>query len=263
MGFIYKITNTVTNKCYIGETKEKNPEERYKQHLNVIRRGKGCPALRGAIKKYGEDKFKFQVLIICFDEDRFIYEKEYIQKYNSMVPNGYNILEGGSGGAGFKGKKHTAEIIEKIREASRKRLETSAQRLANSQRIKDHYKNPENRIKQSNAMKVSEKFKQAVKDGRVGGNSHKSLPSEDIKKKISNSLKNYYTDENIKKLRESMAKARGKSVSQYTTDGTLLATYKSISEAGRALGKSSNNSINLAVSGKHKTAYGFVWKYQF
>jgi hypothetical protein len=90
-----------------------------------------------------------------------------------------------------------------------------------------------------------------------------SLPSEDIKKKISNSLKNYYTDENIKKLRESMAKARGKSVSQYTTDGTLLAIYKSISEAGRALGKSSNNSINLAVSGKHKTAYGFVWKYQF
>ena len=69
-------------------------------------------------------------------------------------------------------------------------------------------------------MKVSEKFKQAVKDGRVGGNPHKSLPSEDIKKKISNSLKNYYTDENIKKLRESMAKALGKSVSQYTTDGT-------------------------------------------
>ncbi len=36
MGFIYKITNIKTNKCYIGETKEANPETRWKQHLRTI-----------------------------------------------------------------------------------------------------------------------------------------------------------------------------------------------------------------------------------
>jgi len=30
MGYIYKITNTITNKCYIGEIKQSNIEERIK-----------------------------------------------------------------------------------------------------------------------------------------------------------------------------------------------------------------------------------------
>lgn len=33
MGFIYKITNILTNKCYIGETKKNNPELRWEQNL--------------------------------------------------------------------------------------------------------------------------------------------------------------------------------------------------------------------------------------
>jgi len=88
MGFIYKITNTITKKCYIGETTKENPEVRWKQHQYNVSKGIGCPALRNAVIKYGLDKFKFEVLIVCFDEDRYIYEKEYIKKYNSVVPNG-------------------------------------------------------------------------------------------------------------------------------------------------------------------------------
>ena len=76
MGFIYKITN----KCYIGETKEKMPETRWKQHKRTIEKGIGCPALQNAVKKYGIDNFTFKVLIICFDEERFKFEKEYIWK---------------------------------------------------------------------------------------------------------------------------------------------------------------------------------------
>ena len=108
MGFIYKITNNITKKCYIGETVKSDPEKRWIQHKNTIKRGIGCPALQSAVIKHGIDNFKFEVLLICFDEDRFKYEIEYIKKYNTMVPNGYNILEGGPGG-GFKGKKHSEE----------------------------------------------------------------------------------------------------------------------------------------------------------
>jgi group I intron endonuclease len=61
MGFIYKITNTKSGKCYIGETKQESPEMRWREHIRNINADKGCPALKDAIKKYGIDTFKFEV----------------------------------------------------------------------------------------------------------------------------------------------------------------------------------------------------------
>jgi group I intron endonuclease len=115
MAVIYRIINLISKKIYIGETKEKNPLTRWRKHLNNINKGKGCPALRDAIKKYEIDNFKFEILIFCFDDDRFKYEINYIQKFNSIVPNGYNISKGGYGG-GFINKKHTEETKSKIKE---------------------------------------------------------------------------------------------------------------------------------------------------
>jgi len=261
MGFIYKITNTITKKCYIGETTEKDPNTRFKAHMNGIRRGKGCPALRDAVQKHGEKNFKFEVLIICLDEDCYTFEREYIKKYNSITPNGYNILEGGQCGGGFKGKHHTAEAKEQISKMGKKYLETPEALRAHSERAKKYYENPENRKKTSDALRNSEKYKKALVEGRVGGG---STTNPETKKKISESLKTYYhkdTNLNIEKHREAMAKATGKSISQYNLDGTFIATYKSISDAGRAMQKSRAGSISNALSGKNKQAYGFIWKY--
>jgi group I intron endonuclease len=61
MGFIYKITNIITNKCYIGETKKSNPYLRWNEHKRKITQGIGCPALQDAVKKYGIDNFKFEI----------------------------------------------------------------------------------------------------------------------------------------------------------------------------------------------------------
>ena len=264
MGFIYKITNTITKKCYIGETTEKDPNTRFKANMNGIRRGKGCPALRDAVQKHGEENFKFEVLIICFDEDCYRFEREYIKKYDSIAPNGYNILEGGQCGGGFKGKHHTAEAKEQISKMTKKHLEDSENLRAHSERVKQYYTDPENRKKASDALKNSEKYKQALAEGRVGG----SIPNSQTKKKISESLKTYYHTHdseqsvvNIEKHRDAMAKATGKSVSQYTMDGTFVATYKSIMEASRSIGKTRRGSIPFALSGKSKQAYGFIWKY--
>jgi len=60
--------------------KKNNPYIRWNEHKRTIKNGIGCPALQDAVKKYGIDKFKFEILIICFDEDRFKYEIEYIKK---------------------------------------------------------------------------------------------------------------------------------------------------------------------------------------
>ena len=76
MGFIYKIINIITNKCYIGETKKSNPESRWKQHINTIKNGVGCPALQSAVHKYGIENFKFEILLhLLTFQTPFIYKK--------------------------------------------------------------------------------------------------------------------------------------------------------------------------------------------
>ena len=55
MGYIYKITNNISKKCYIGETKKNNPYLRWNEHKRKIEQGIGCPALQDAVKKYGID----------------------------------------------------------------------------------------------------------------------------------------------------------------------------------------------------------------
>ena len=56
------------------------------------------------------------------------------------------------------------------------------------------------------------------------------------------------------------AKARSKSVCQYTRDGKLIKIWQSINEVERQLGFGKGN-ICKATRGKLKTAYGYVWKY--
>ena len=91
---IYKITNTVSNKIYIGQTR-KNLEERWRQHLN---NKSNCSYLKSALKKYGIEQFDFKMICICFDEELDKFEIQYIKNLNSIAPNGYNLKEGGSSG---------------------------------------------------------------------------------------------------------------------------------------------------------------------
>jgi len=265
MGFIYKITNIITNKCYIGETMKSNPENRWKGHINAIKNNRGCPALRDAVNKYGIDNFIFKIIIICFDEDRFIYEREYIKKYNSVVPNGYNILEGGEGG-GFKGHHHTEETKVKLRNSSTQWHSISCNLEAKRNTTILQMKN----IKDSGTnwgekVKNSELYNKALKEGRIGGAAHKDgCLNTETKNKISESLKKYYTKNNktsvsIELCREYMAKAAGICVEQYTLEGFFIKKYKSISEAAREMGIR-KSAIQAAINKPNRTSMGFIWK---
>jgi group I intron endonuclease len=170
MGFIYKITNIVSGKCYIGETAQANPQSRWRRHIRSIKTGDGSPALRDAMKKYGVDKFKFEVLIICFDEDRQIYETEYIKKYNCQVPNGYNILAGGQYGGSRLGMKFSEESKKKISEAGKK---FNRENPNHYETFREKHRAAMEKVDLSAAMRNSEKFRKAVAEGRVGGRMHK------------------------------------------------------------------------------------------
>ena len=112
--YIYKITNIVNNKCYIGQAK--NYEKRFKQHISALRKNKHENRfLQFSWNKYGEENFKFEVL--DYLEDYNNQEKHYIELFNSTDRNcGYNILPCGENPP--IGSRHTLseEDVEKIKE---------------------------------------------------------------------------------------------------------------------------------------------------
>jgi group I intron endonuclease len=261
MGFIYKITNITTNKCYVGETVQLDPEIRWKQHINKINRDKGCPALKDAIKKYGIEKFRFEIIIICFDEDRHKYETEYIKKYNSQVPNGYNILPGGQYGGSRLCIKHTEEAKKKMSDTCKAYYKDNPNHF---ETYREKHKQSMGKVDISSSVKNSEKFKKAVEEGRVGGKAHKDgKQSEETKIKIRESVNKYYEQnrENIiEKHRDAMAKSKGRKIAQFTNDNKFVKEYNSISEAGR-LSEAKTSNIQRVLSGFSKTAGGYIWKY--
>lgn len=267
MGYIYKITNRVSGKIYIGKTEQHNVESRWKRHKYMFGKTKGgCPALRDAVKKYGIDSFTFEILIICFDEDCDRWEKEYIKKYNCIVPNGYNILEGGQGGAGFRGKTHCAETVERIQASMQKWYNDPEYIERLRERVRCQMASVD-RKEHGKKVVESEKYKKAKEEGRIGGRAHKDGKlSDETKDKIRSSVLKYFEEKgegnkcDIEKHREVMAKAKGRKVDQYDKEGNYIQTYVSIAEASRKTSVSKAG-ISFALKGKNKTSGGYVWKY--
>ncbi|AFX93521.1 homing endonuclease [Serratia phage phiMAM1] len=97
MGCVYKITNNVNGKTYIGVT-TRNPEHRWWEHCNSARKGSDF-FIHQAIRKYGEDQFSFQVISESNDgEELKRLEMENIKiSCSHMTQNGYNKTWGGDG----------------------------------------------------------------------------------------------------------------------------------------------------------------------
>lgn len=95
MGTIYKITNSFNNKVYIGQTRQ-TLLQRWYEHLWNARNGKDYYLYR-AMRKYGMKNFTIEKIEECPNEELNQKEIDYIKKYNSYIPNGYNSTKGGEG----------------------------------------------------------------------------------------------------------------------------------------------------------------------
>lgn len=95
-GVIYKMTNVVTNKSYIGQTTYANPEKRIKSHF-VKRRG--VDLVYNSSLNHGKSTFIWELLYTSFSFDD-LNEKEiyFIDEFKTLVPLGYNVKLGGRGG---------------------------------------------------------------------------------------------------------------------------------------------------------------------
>lgn len=105
---IYKITNKINGKEYVGQT-TRSLKERWWEHLKPSRSKKS--ALTLAIQKYGKENFIIEEIDGANSLSELNYlEKHYIYMYKSLTPNGYNLLSGG-GGLG----RHSEESLKKMR----------------------------------------------------------------------------------------------------------------------------------------------------
>lgn len=92
IGKIYRITNLLNNKVYIGKT-QRSIKERWSEHCKSSK----CNKMFNAIKKYGKENFKIEEIYYSFDIDD-LNQKEmfFISQYDS-IEKGYNLTFGGEG----------------------------------------------------------------------------------------------------------------------------------------------------------------------
>lgn len=122
----YLITNKDTKKSYVGITTRDLHRRWYEHRLVANSCGK---LLAKAIKKYGEDSFEVMELATPIQNSIQALkelEKLLIEQNNTLVPNGYNLTEGGDGVFGYK---HTDESKEKMSISRTGKKASSATRL--------------------------------------------------------------------------------------------------------------------------------------
>lgn len=97
-GFIYKITNNVNNKIYIGQTIQDVKERFYQHCATKCSQAVLDMAIHKAIIKYGKHNFTLEVIEELDSSDLNDRERYWIQYYDSYK-NGYNSTIGGQDGA--------------------------------------------------------------------------------------------------------------------------------------------------------------------
>lgn len=188
MGIIYCLTFP-NNKKYIGQTR-RNLEIRLKEHNTKPY----CSALVNAINKY--KTYEYEILLEINNELLDLYEIKFIKTFDTLVPNGYNIRDGGSNGKfceetrlkmseSHKNKKHTEETIEKIRHSNLGKIISDEVKIKISETKKAQQLSDETKRKISRlGMKHTDEAKKLVSEANKG-----KIISSNQKEKVSSSLR--------------------------------------------------------------------------
>ena len=196
------IKNILNEKIYVGKSSDiKTRWSRHKYELN-----KGIHVntyLQNAWNKYGEDKFEFNIIERC-NEDQLNVREIYWIKTLDSYNRGYNLTEGGEGvslpddvkakisaaskewwsnpenkkkmsesrkgeGSFWYGKTFTEDMIIKLSEAHKNPSEEIRQKQSRSHKGKKLSEETKNKISQANkGREVSEETRKKISDAKIG-----------------------------------------------------------------------------------------------
>lgn len=223
MSFIYKTTNTINGKIYIGKSKLNDP--------NYL--GSGM-ILKQAIEKYGVHFFSKEILEECADDQVDAREIYWIEKYNSCDRGiGYNIAKGGTGGDTTTHHPDKSLIIEKRKHG-----------------LGEWHSSMTEEEKNNHAKKISD-----AKKGKSNGRTGYKHSQESIDKIKNNQPPK--TEDWTKSHADAMAKRRGTSLTKkykrVIVDGV---EYESVKHAVEGLGlKYAKYFHDMRRKGKIKVEY--------
>ena len=222
-GYIYKYTSP-SGKSYIGQTIY-SLKERAKTSKGIGY--SNCTIFFRAIQKYGFENFKWEVLGEFLIENLDEKEKYFIEKENTLQPNGYNIKSGGA--AAFEKGKVRKERINQFN--------------LNGDFIKSY-----------------ESLRAAAEENNTTYQSISAVLRR-IRPQHNNFIYRYDGEPNPEPIKK--AQTSGRTTAQYDLNGNLIQVYPSANAAAVAIGKNPNAARNIRAvcAGDRQTAYGFKWKY--
>lgn len=190
-GFIYKITNTINGKSYIGQTIQ-NVKERFYQHCATkCSKAVSNMAIHRAIKKYGKSNFTVEV-IEEIDSTNLNDRERYWIRYYDSYNNGYNSTEGGQDGIKLFKNLDTESIVREYKSGKSLR---EIGRLFNvdKQTIKDLLVRNNINLRTTRTYKLSQKDREdIIKDLSLGLSRKEIISKWHISKSYLSQLINGY-----------------------------------------------------------------------
>lgn len=253
-GYIYKTTNLINGKIYIGQHKANKFDTNYYGSGKYF-----CHALN----KYGKENFKIELIEWCETQSQTnSRERFWIKKFNSRDKSiGYNITEGGDGWRGIHHTKLSKQKISKSKigiTPNREYLTLNNEikgKISNT--LKEYYKTHDNPRK---GIHLSDETKEKLRQANLG-----KTYSEEVRAKHKLPAWNKgipMTEEAKQHLREintgKIVKRR--TVGQYDMDNKLINTFISCTEASRKTGINRIR-ITKCCLGYIKSAGQYIWKY--
>jgi group I intron endonuclease len=195
-GIIYKVTNKVNGKAYIGQTI--NLKERMRTHIRDALNNRYNSHFHKAIRKYGISNFEWKIVAKCNSiEELNRAEVEMIRRYDTFN-NGYNLNMGGNGYSGLYGKNHPLYGTKLSKEHKRK--------IGDAHIGKPRSEETKKKISEAKKGRNNPNYGKYGKDNPCFGKTH----SEETKRKISRLMEGeknpmygkHHSEETKKKISE-------------------------------------------------------------
>ena len=280
--YIYIITNNINKKVYIGQTNDPKRREREHFSFGYIKDKKEIKILYNAMKKYGIQNFNFSIIegpVENYNER----EKFWIEHYNSLTPNGYNMTEGGEEPPVFHGETHSMSThIAKEIEQIQKYLKENKKSILEIAEEFNYNVSSINRINQGQLwfdekltypirIENTKQFKQERMESIIQDLLYTNLPQKQISEKYGisrttvtaiNRGQNFKQDNIDYPIRKKDQHSKSIAMIDIQT-GKTYDEFKSSAEAVRkmSLPNRADCNIRACANGKIKSAYGYIWKF--